>query len=182
MTSFNFTPNSMFTIHKDLDNDRPLQQYSDKEQYIGISIGDEEFLLSIVTIREIILLPTIAYVPNAPDIIEGVINLRGTILPAISMRKLMQMPRPISIKTARVVVAKQGTTLFGLIVDGITNVISLMAKDIQNHNLPKHGPEAEFIGSICKLQAKVKGILDLGKVLKRLNLPDPTEAVEQTSA
>lgn len=182
MTSFNLTSSSMFTIHKDLDNDRPLQKYSDKEQYIGISVGSEEFLLSIVTIREIILLPNIAYVPNTPDIIEGVINLRGTILPAISMRKLMQMPRPETTKTARVVVAKHEKTLFGLIVDGITNVISLLPKDIQNHNLPKHGPESEFIGSICKIQAKVRGILDLNKVLNRLSPAAPLEALEQTSA
>jgi purine-binding chemotaxis protein CheW len=172
----------MFTIHKELDNDTPQQKYADKEQFIGLLIGSEEYMLSILTIREILLLPDIAYVPNTPDLIEGVINLRGTILPAISMRKLMGMPRPESIKSARIVIAKQDSTFFGLIVDGITNVVSLLPKDIQTHNLPKHGTEAEFIGSICKLHTKVKGILDLNKVVSRIQSTIPSTTADKTSA
>jgi purine-binding chemotaxis protein CheW len=182
MTGFGLNSHSMFTIHKDLDNDVPQQKYTDKEQFIGLTIGTEEFLLSILTIREIILLPEIAYVPNASDLIEGVINLRGTILPAVSMRKMMGMPRPESIKSARIVITKQENTSLGLIVDGITTVISLMPKDIQTHNLPKSGSEGQFIGSICKLHTKVKGIIDLNKVMTRLQPATPSAVPEKTSA
>lgn len=182
MASFTLNSHSMFTIHKDLDNDIQRPKYTDQEQFIGLLIGAEEFLLSILAIREIILLPQITYVPNASPLIEGVVNLRGTILPAISMRKMMGMPRPESIKSARVVIAKQDTTTFGLIVDGITHVVSLMPKDIQSQNLPKLGPESEFISALCKQQAKVKGMLDLKKILDRVQTTVFTKESEKTSA
>ena len=65
---------SIFAIHGDLDGEK-LSEFQEREQFIGLSIGTEEFLLPIAVVREIIMLPPITFVPNAPEYVEGVINL-----------------------------------------------------------------------------------------------------------
>jgi purine-binding chemotaxis protein CheW len=147
-----------------------------KEQFIGLLVGSEEFLLPTVSVREIIMLPPITFVPFAPPFIEGIINLRGTILPAINVRKLMGLNRPESISQARTIVVRQDETTIGLIVDRITYVISALSQHVEKQTLPRKGPGSEFIGSICKQGPKIRGILDLTRILNTLQESQETSA------
>ena len=182
MASLQFNSSSIFTIHQDLDGDKSTAEFVDREQFIGLVIGSEEFLLPILNVREIIMFPPITFLPNAPKFIEGVINLRGIILPAINLRKMMGVPKPEKIAASRIIIAKHENIAFGLIVDAITYVMPLLPQDIQNQNLPKKGPGSEFIGSICKQGPKVKGILDLSRIMNLLSKSSRSEHTEKTSA
>lgn len=176
-----YKSHSIFNIHQDLDGEKSPTEFKNREQFIGLVVGSEEFLLPIMRIREIILLPKIAFVPNPPPFVEGVINLRGTILPAINMRKMMGMPKPQKTSSARIIIAKQDLVICGLIVDAITYVMPLMPQDIQTHNLPVKGTGSEFIGSLCKQSTKVKGILDLSRIMKLLSVNKPADSSGKTS-
>ena len=158
--------NSIFAVHGDLDGEKE-SGFQEREQFIGLVIGSEEFLLPIAAVREIIMLSPITFVPNAPVFVDGVINLRGTILPAINMRKLMGFPRGEQTAGSRIIIARSESITFGLLVDGITYVVALLPSDIEIQTLPGKGTGAEFIGGISKQGAKISGILDLVRVLKQ---------------
>lgn len=158
--------NGLFTIRKSLDGENTTE-YVDKEQYIGIKIGKEEFLLSISVVNEIVMLPIVTYVPNSPKYIEGVINLRGTILPVINLRKMMGLKRGEVTSTTRIIICKDETLSFkvGLIVDAITFVVALLPDEVVRQSLPTGSTDAELISSISKSGNTVKGILDLVKII-----------------
>jgi purine-binding chemotaxis protein CheW len=165
----NGTASSIFAIHGNLDGEQAHEgDFVEREQFIGLVVGTEEFLLPISAVREIIMLVPITFVPNAPEFIDGVINLRGTILPAVNMRKMMGVPRGDITGAARIIVVRIEEVTCALLVDGITYVIALLPSEIEHQTLPGKGTGAEFLGSIAKNGAKVCGILDLARVLRAL--------------
>lgn len=171
----------IFTIHRDLDGEDANTEFQEREQYIGLVIGQEEFLLSISIVREIVMLPPITYVPNSPEFIDGVINLRGTILPAINMRKIMHMARGTGEGSTRVIIVRFEGLTFGLIVDGITYVVALLPHEVEPQSLPGKGSGAEYISSVSKHGTKVTGILDLGRIVRAIagdNLEDENQTTE----
>lgn len=161
------SPQGLFAIHGDLDGEKE-DEFQEREQFIGLRIGQEEFLLPITAIHEIIMLTPITFVPHAPEFVDGVINLRGTIIPAVNMRKLMGVARGKPSGTSRIVITRFEGVTFGLLVDGITYVVSLLPSEIENQALPGKGTGAEFIGAISKQGNKIAGILDLARILKQV--------------
>lgn len=169
----------IFAVHGDLDGEKH-GEFQEREQFIGLVIGPEEFLLPIAQVSEIIMLPPITFVPNAPALIDGVVNLRGTIVPTINMRKLMGFERQkidsAPRGAARIVIVRESGLTSGLIVDGITYVVALLPAEIEQQSLPGKGTGAEFIGAISKQGQKVAGILDLMRVLKQAGGPSDVNA------
>ncbi len=162
----NLSPDSsMFAIRGDLDGGKDSQGFADVKQFIGLLIGDEEFLLPIEVMNEIIMVHQLTYVPSAPKYIEGVINLRGTILPAINLRSMMGYKTAEPTMHSRIIIAHMEDILVGLIVDGITYVVSLGSDELQNQTLPGKGRSSELIFGISKRGDKVNGILDITKII-----------------
>jgi purine-binding chemotaxis protein CheW len=154
----------MFAIRGDLDGGKDSQDFTAVKQFIGLLLGKEEFLLPIEVTNEIIMMHQLTFVPRAPRFIEGVINLRGTILPAINLRKMMGLPNEEPTAQSRIIVAHYEEVVVGLIVDGITYVISLTDEQLQNQSLSR-GNGAELISTISKRGNQVNGVLDIAKVL-----------------
>lgn len=170
---------SIFAIHGDLDGEKQ-EDFQEREQFIGLLIGSEEFMLPISAVREIIMLTPITFVPNSPEYVDGVINLRGTILPALNLRKMMGFARGDTTGSARIIIARFEGVTFGLLVDGITYVVALLPSEIENQTPPGKGSGAEFIGSMSKQGNKICGILDLQRILKNTvgNLLDEDDNAE----
>jgi len=164
---FTGTNSSMFAIHGELDGEK-VGEFQEREQFIGLFVGKEEFLLPIASVREIIMLPPITYVPNSSEFVDGVINLRGTILPAVNMRKVLDIPRGEKTVNSRIVIGRHEGITFGMIVDGITYVVALLPTEIEHQMMPGKGSGAEFISSMSKQGPKICGILDLARVLKHV--------------
>ena len=154
----------IFAIHGDLDGQNK-DEFQDRDQFIGIKIGKEEFLLPIANVREIIMVAPITYVPFAPQFIDGVFNLRGSIVPIVNTRKLLGVERGGLTGASRIIVTRFDNINFGLIVDGITYVRNLLPTEIEQRSLPGKGTGAEFITSICKQDNYICGILDLARIL-----------------
>ncbi len=154
----------IFSIHGDLDGQNK-DEFQDRDQFIGIKIGKEEFLLPIANIREIVMVAPITYVPFSPAFIDGVFNLRGSIVPIVNTRKLLGVERGGLTAASRVIVTRYDNINFGLLVDGITYVRNLLPTEIEQRSLPGKGTGAEFITSICKQDNYICGILDLARIL-----------------
>jgi purine-binding chemotaxis protein CheW len=154
----------------------------DKElQVVGFRIGRETFGLPISIVREIVRVPDITAVPNAPDYIEGVINLRGRIIPVVDLRKRFGEKSFEVNKKNRIVVVELESRLVGLIVNSASEVLRISPSEIDEpHNVFREG-ELNYITGIGKLNGRLVILLDLNRLLQRgeLNgLDDVTDAME----
>jgi purine-binding chemotaxis protein CheW len=139
----------------------------DKElQVVGFRIGRETFGLPISIVREIVRVPEITSVPNAPHYIEGVINLRGRIIPVVDLRKRFSRQSLETNKKNRIVVVELESRLVGLFVNSASEVLRISPSEIDEpHNVFREG-ELNYITGIGKLNGRLVILLDLNKVLQ----------------
>lgn len=154
----------LFAIRGELDGEEQAE-FVDYSQLIGLCVASEEFLLAIEHVSEIVMLNSMTYVPKAPKYVEGVINLRGAILPVISLRRMMDLPVESPTGATRVIILRHDDTRIGLIVDSITYVVSLPPNDIENQGHGGRGVRSELIGGFAKREDKIHGVLDLTKII-----------------
>jgi purine-binding chemotaxis protein CheW len=135
-------------------------------QIVGLRIGRETFGLPISIVREVVRVPEITAVPNAPNHIEGVINLRGRIIPILDLRKRFGEKVPEPNKKNRVVVVELETRAIGLIVNSASEVLRIRPSDIEPpHNIFQEG-ELNFITGVGKLNGRLVMMLDLNRILQ----------------
>lgn len=155
----------------------------DKElQVVGFRIGSETFGLPISLVREIVRVPEITSVPNAPDYIEGVINLRGRIIPVVDLRKRFREKVGPPNKKNRIVVVELEQRLIGLLVNTASEVLRIPPADIEPpHSVFQEG-ELSYITGVGKYRGRLVILLDLNKILQRGELGRLEEVVESAAA
>jgi purine-binding chemotaxis protein CheW len=160
---------------KTIDFDTKISKdFEYKDQFIALYVGDKEFLISISNVQEIIMFLPVTFVPNAQKFIEGVINLRGTIIPAVNLRKMMGMEKGNISSTTRIIIISYKDFFLGLLVDGISYVMSISKSDIEsdNQNILTKGQGGELIYAISKHNNKLLGILDIEKIINTISNKD----------
>jgi purine-binding chemotaxis protein CheW len=147
---------------------RPAQTLAGK--YLTFCLGAESYGLPVIKVREIIRFLAATHVPQLPEHVEGVINLRGKIIPVINLRRKFCLPAVESTeRTCTVVVqislAGKGNSLIGLVVDGVEEVVQISAQDIEG--TPEFGPEADthHILGMAKVKGAIKTLLDLDCII-----------------
>jgi purine-binding chemotaxis protein CheW len=155
----------------------------DKElQLVGFRIGRETFGVPISLVREIVRVPAITSVPNAPDYIEGVINLRGRIIPVVDLRKRFHEKVGEPNKKNRIVVVELENRLIGLMVNSASEVLRIPPSDIEAPQDVFQEGELNYITGVGKLRGRLIILLDLNKVLQRGELRRLDEAAESADA
>jgi purine-binding chemotaxis protein CheW len=151
-------------------------------QVVGFRIGRETFGLPISLVREIVRVPEITAVPNAPDYIEGVINLRGRIIPVVDLRKRFGEKSFEPNKKNRIVVVELESRAIGLLVNSASEVLRIPPSEIEEpHNVFKEG-ELNYITGVGKLKGRLVILLDLARVLQRGELQRLDEAADSADA
>lgn len=140
----------------------------EKEAHVvGFRIGRETFGVLISAVREIVRVPEITAVPNAPDYIEGVVNLRGRIVPVVDLRKRFGEKDIQPSKKNRILVVELEDKVVGLIVNSASEVLKIPPSEIeQPHNFFLEG-ELNYISGVGKLGGRLIILLDLSKILQR---------------
>lgn len=136
-------------------------------QLVGFIIGHELFGVNILMVQEIIKDAAITAVPDSPDFIEGVINLRGNIIPIIDLRKRLGLEagRP-STADLWVIILNVSGRVTGFIVDKVTQVIKVAADSIKPPpDLVVAGLKSHYISGVCKLDDQLLAILDFNRIL-----------------
>ncbi len=143
-------------------------------QVIVFSLGDERYGVDISQVREIIRPTKITRIPNAPDFVEGVINLRGQITTIINLRKRFGLPPKEIDNDTRIIVVEYNNAVIGMMVDTVNEVKYLSAKDIDSlPNIITSRSEAKFLKGVGKLPDGLLILIDLSKILSE----DEVEAV-----
>jgi len=119
-------------------------------QVVGFRIGNETYGVRIGSVREIVRVPEITSVPNAPDAIEGVINLRGKIIPVMDLRKRFGIEAVQPDKKNRILVVELENKLLGLIVSSASEVLKIPPSEIASRidrQLRFRGAENSSLGN-----------------------------------
>ena len=133
-------------------------------QLVGFRLDDEDYAIAITRIREIILMKPITRLPQAPGSIEGLINLRGTVIPVINLRKRFGLPaRPFDDET-RTIVVTVGDKTVGCIVDEVTQVMRITGDQVQPVPVSMSAVAKRFIAGLARLEDRLLIILDTDKL------------------
>jgi len=151
-------------------------------KYLTFQLGDEEYGVEILKVQEIIRMQEITRVPRAPGFVRGVINLRGKVIPVISLREKFKMDAvEDTVKTCIVVmqVAKEDSeVIMGVIIDGVREVLDISAENIED--TPSFGSsiDTDFIRGMGKVGDRVKMLLDIDRVLSGSELENITKIAQ----
>jgi len=134
-------------------------------QLVSFKIGSEEFGVDILKVQEINRMVEITRVPQAPHYVEGVINLRGKVIPIVDLRKRFSLELKEHDKNTRIVVVDIGGNIMGMIVDSVSEVLRLPSNTIEPPPEIVTGINSEYIKGVAKLDDRLLIFLDLSKVI-----------------
>jgi purine-binding chemotaxis protein CheW len=151
-------------------------------QIVGFRVGRETFGVPISLVHEIVRVPEITAVPEAPDYVEGVINLRGKIISVLDLRKRFGEKQISGSKKNRILVVEVEGKMVGLIVDAASEVLKLPATDIDvPPNVFEEG-ELNYVTGVGKLRGRLIIMIDLTKILQKGELRRLGELAESQPA
>lgn len=143
-------------------------------QLVGFRLNEEEYAIPITRVREIILMKPVTRLPQAPPFIEGVINLRGSVIPIVNLRTRFQMPvREKTDETRMVVVTVRDQTV-ACIVDEVTQVMRITLDQIQPAPVSVISAAERVVSGIAKVDERLVIVLDIERLFERTEL-DPSE-------
>jgi purine-binding chemotaxis protein CheW len=143
------------------------QRHLNRELHIvGFQVGRETYGVPIVSVHEIVRVPEITAVPDAPEYMEGVINLRGKIVSVIDLRKRLGEKQVAPSRRNRILVVEHKGRLCGLIVDSASEVLKLPAAEIEPSSAVFHGGGLNCVTGLAKYRGRLIVLLDMAGLLE----------------
>ncbi len=138
---------------------------SHEVQVACFRLGEDLYAADIMRIKEIIRLQKLANLPKSPAFVEGVLNLRGTVIPVIDLRKRFDIPAAPQGRDTRLLIVSMGRQILGLVVDEVTEVLSVPVKDIKPAPQVAKGVGAEYLVGVCLVKDSLIMLLNLDRIL-----------------
>ena len=149
----------------DMDSSSDKHTNGDLLQLVTFEIGEEEFGIDILKVQEIIRTMAITKVPNSPPHVEGVINLRGKVIPVIDLRSRFMMDYRQHDNQTRIIVVDLHRMVIGFVVDGVSEVLRIQSSTVEPPPPVVSGIESEYIKGVGKLDNRLLILLDLDKLI-----------------
>ena len=130
-------------------------------QLVSFQLGPEEYAIDILGVQEIIRMVEITHVPNAPHYVEGVVNLRGKVIPIINLRTRLGLSSTEPTKDTRIVVVEVAHLILGFIVDSVEEVLRLPEEFIEPPPSTGRGGADEFHKGVGRVEGRLLILLDL---------------------
>jgi purine-binding chemotaxis protein CheW len=128
-------------------------------------LGEDLYAVDIMRIKEIIRPQKLTSLPKSPPFVEGVLNLRGTVIPVVDLRKRFDFPTPALDRNTRLLIVSVGRQLLGLAVDEVTEVLTLNTRDIKPPPQVVNGVSAEYLVGVCLAKDSLIMLLNLDTIL-----------------
>ena len=138
----------------------------EEEQLVVFNLSGETYGVDISAIREIIRMQVITEVPKTPDFVEGVINLRGKVIPVIDLHKRFDLPLAEETTNTRIMVVEVESITVGMIVDSVSEVLRISKDSIDPPPPVVSGVDSAYLRGVGKLHDKLIILLDLNQVLQ----------------
>jgi purine-binding chemotaxis protein CheW len=139
-------------------------------QLVSFCLGGEEYGVEITKVREIILVGEITQLPQVPDFVEGVINLRSTVIPIVDLRKRFGMPHADVTEESRIVVVNMQGKTVGVVVDGVSEVLRISQNQITPPPPTVAGLGREYLIGLVQLDERLLVIVDIDRILGSENV------------
>ena len=146
---------------------------------VTFRLGSGEYAIDIMQAKEIIKMEKITLIPNAPYFVEGVINLRGNIIPIIDLKKRFNLEESEGDKNTGIIIAKIEDVDMGIMIDSVSKVVSMPNSDIQPPPSMLQGIGQRYIKGVGKMEDKLLVVLDLDKLFT--NEEDDSASEEEES-
>lgn len=145
-----------------------IQEKQDQvKQIVVFQLGNELYGADIGVVREVGPLLRVTRVPRTPSYIEGVINLRGRVIPVVDLRRRLGLPVSAASKSTRIAVAELEGGQVGMIVDAVSEVLRVPAADIEPPGLMVSKVDSDHVVGVAKVDDRLIILLDLSRVLMR---------------
>jgi len=145
-------------------------------QFVGFRLDGEDYAIAITKIQEIILMKPITRIPQVPSFIEGLINLRGSVIPIVNLRERFGLPRRVLDDETRTIVVNIQDKTVGCIVDAVTQVMRINRDSIQPPPLSVLSVSQQYIAGLAKLEDRLLIILDIDALFDADQLVPPSSA------
>ena len=140
--------------------------YSNNElQLVAFKLGREEYGISILQVQEIKRMTDITRVPHTPDYLKGVMNLRGSVLPVFDLKKRLDLPDNEYSDDARIVIVKVDEITLGVIVDAVSEVLTIGQENIEPPQVVAGGVIANYLSGIGKINDRLLILLDINSII-----------------
>jgi purine-binding chemotaxis protein CheW len=148
-----------------MSNGNPGQIQERIVQMASFRVGNEEYVIDIMRIKEIINPLKITPVPSSSDLIEGMINLRGVIIPIVDLRKRFRVPKGNWAKQPKYIIVAVSGRIVGIVVDEVLEVVRIPRDQIKPSPEISQGREPGIFLGVCEHQGRLLLLVDLKKVL-----------------
>ncbi len=139
----------------------------DERQLVVFQLAAELYGVEISRVHEIIRLQTVTKVPRAPVFVEGIINLRGKVIPVVDLRRRFGLSMSEHTRASRIVVVEIGDQVVGIIVDGVSEVLRVNTSTVEPPSPVVAGIESEYLEGIAKLPDRLVILLNLDRVFAK---------------
>lgn len=139
---------------------------ADLLQLVVFELGGEEFGVEIMNVQEIIRMPEMTQIPQSPDFVEGVINLRGRIIVVVNLSKRFNLQSRVADENSRIIVVEIGKTVVGMIVDSVNEVLRIPKSSVEPApELVMSKVSKNYLKGVGKIDKRLLILLDLARVL-----------------
>jgi purine-binding chemotaxis protein CheW len=152
-----------------------------EEQLVVFDLASEAYGVDIGAVREIIRIMDITRVPKTPEFVEGIINLRGKVIPVVDLRRRFSLPVSEENKENRIVVVDIGGQDIGVMVDAVTEVLRISSDSVEPPSSVITTADSAFLLGIAKLESRLIILLDLERVLSEEERAELSKVSEEAS-
>jgi purine-binding chemotaxis protein CheW len=149
------------------------------KQLISFTVGEEEYGLELLRVKEVIRMRQITWLPKAPHCVKGIINLRGEVIPIIDLRDRFGLPSIEETETTRVIVVEVEGRSVGAVVDSASQVVRVPANQFEPAPPVMGKAAGELITGVGKMEGKLIIMLDVGKILSTDELSQIAGSLEK---
>ncbi len=164
-----------------METNKAVENGGQVKQFISFTVGDEDYGLELLRVREVIRVREITWLPKAPTFVKGIINLRGDVIPIIDLRDKFGLEPSEQTEMTRVIVAEVGGRLIGMVVDSASQVVRISADQIDPPPPVLGGFSEEFINGVGKIEDRLVVLLNADAILtvdERLSLASVDNSLE----
>jgi purine-binding chemotaxis protein CheW len=166
----------------DISKAQVTEQSTALKQFIAFSVGGREFGVDIMAVREIRGWSGTTPIPNSPAAVLGVVNLRGTIVPVVDLRVSFNIAQTDPTRTHVVFIVKIGDRVVGLLVDSVSDILSVRDSDIQPIREVEEASRDSAVSQIIVLEGRLVGLISLEKLIGQLLLDGAARGLEQSAS
>jgi purine-binding chemotaxis protein CheW len=148
-------------------------------QLVSFDLGTEEFGIDILKVQEINRMVSITRIPQAPHYVEGVINLRGKVIPVIDLRTKFGLESKDRDKNSRIVVCDVDGSIVGMVVDGVSEVLRVAASTVEPAPEITQGTGQRYVKGVVRLDDRLLLLLDISRLAAEAKVAGMEDELEE---